>query len=364
MSQFIESLIINFVTHLNPATNPYLTTADYLETLILPCPLPSWSRYIQPVIVVQLIIMFMQSSYILYIRSKTKKPYHIGLNGIAMTEIIFEQLAQSGHLDQGYSNFILGIKFTFTAACNRVKQKAATSHMTPVGKLLPTAVVWALNIFLVAIVVAPFVALSFTFIKLTIEYNQIRQFGMSLIQGLRNSASECSVGKCGVAQVVTQVIPLIRERSHIDLLVYYTGMGVDCYIFIDGFLFLIYIPFLFVLLQSFTDKRGLESSTIKTQKAVTVNTFLELAITFLSILVAVYAKTLLQNGRFILDPYFWLLVRVGKNAVISSFGNIALFLILYSLRRADVSPISHMQVLSLIKTPQDNTHVHKPHQQA
>ncbi|EGG07149.1 uncharacterized protein MELLADRAFT_56011, partial [Melampsora larici-populina 98AG31] len=82
--------------------------------------------------------MFLQSTYILYTRSKTKKIYHIGLNSmgliqldranhcalcyflysiIAVIEIICEEFERSGQLDQRWPKFILGVKFIVTVAC-------------------------------------------------------------------------------------------------------------------------------------------------------------------------------------------------------------------------------------------------------
>ncbi|EGG07147.1 uncharacterized protein MELLADRAFT_86067 [Melampsora larici-populina 98AG31] len=138
MSQIINRDVLNFVLHLPADINPYQATADYVATFLLPCPLPSWSRYVQYVIAVEFLIMFLQSTYILYTRSKTKKIYHIGLNSmgliqldranhcalcyflysiIAAIEIICAEFVRSGRLDQGWPNFILGIKFIVTVAC-------------------------------------------------------------------------------------------------------------------------------------------------------------------------------------------------------------------------------------------------------
>lgn len=321
--------------------------------------------------------MFFQSCYILYVRSKTKKIYQIGLNGmgliqldranhcglcyflysiIAMVEIICEELVRSGLLDQKWPNFILGIKFTVTVVsacvilwlcichCALVKQSAGSG--TSRGRLLTTTMIWALNISLVMIVVAPTVNIVISFSRLTMEYQRIREVVMPVIHIFRTTASTCTVGTCSVSHMIPQVLSLTRALQHIDLLVHYTQVGTNSYVFFDGCILAIYIPFLCLSYQSLTTQRGSFRSTKRQQDGVFANTLIEFTIILCTFILTVYTTTLVQEGNFIFNPTFWLLLRIGINSVISNLGNIALFLIAYSLRKTNVNPPNvHIAIL-------------------
>ncbi|KAH9813083.1 hypothetical protein DFH28DRAFT_1174442, partial [Melampsora americana] len=370
MSELAKNKVINFVIHLTPDINPYQATADYLTSFLMPCPLPSWSLHIQRVIVIAFIIMLLQSIHVLFVRSKSKKIYHIGLNDmgliqldranhcglcyflysiIGMIEIICEEVVRSGLIDRAWPDFILGIKFTLTVACAGVilwlsichcaleKHRILAQRKTPVTEFLSNAATWALNIFLVAILVAPCVAIIFSFFRLTMEYRGIRQVVFPIIQIFRNKASNCSQVKCSVVEVIPQLLQLARSEHHIDSLVTYTRMGIDYYTFICGFLLLIYTPFLFSLYQSFNNQRRVVFSTKRQQEAIFANTLLEFTIILSLLVLSGGAKSLIRNGEFIMDPNFWLILRIGINISISILGNIALFLILYSLRKTNAT---------------------------
>lgn len=370
MSQIIESLVLNHIIHLNPKLNPYQATADYVATFLLPCPLPSWSRYVQILETAELMIMFLQSAYILYLRSKTKKMYHIGLNSlglirldranhcglcyflysiIAVAEIVCNELARSGHLDEGWPNFLLGVKFTIAIACAGVilwlcichfafvKQRAISGSMTPNRKVLSTTATRSLNIFLVIIMFVPTVTIVAVFSQLTLQYFYARQVVMPVIQHLWDLAPTCTPGTCSITYVASQALVLTRALHHIDLMVHHTRVGLYIYMFFDASTALIYAPIVYTLFQSFKNGRGLDHTTKRQLDGVFSNTVIEFAILFLHFIVGVCATCLVKNGEFILNPNFWLILRIGIGSSIATLGNITLFLILDGLRRTDTT---------------------------
>lgn len=389
MSQFIESRVLNYIEHLTTdvTVNPLQATADYIASFLMPCTLPSWSRHVQLAIAVAFLIMLFQSVYILNVRSKTKNMFNIGLSGmgliqldranhcglcyllysiIAIVEIICEEFVRSGRLDQAWPNFILGVKFTATLACASVilwlcichcalfKQRAIAQHKTPVGKWLPTTVTWGLNLFLMAIIFAPTVSIVISFSQLTMESLRVRHLVTPIIQIFRKKALTCSLGTCSVIEMVPYVVPLKRATDHLDLLVKHLEAGLNSYIFCCAFLFVIYIPFLFLLFQSFTSRDTLDSLTKRHQEGVFVNTSIEFTITLVILILASCARGLVQNGNFIFNPTFWLLLRIGINSSISILGNTALFLILYSLQRTNLTKSNTHVAMSKSKSEMDD----------
>ncbi|EGG08660.1 uncharacterized protein MELLADRAFT_71412 [Melampsora larici-populina 98AG31] len=378
MSQIIGSRVLNFVIHLTPNINPYQATADYVDTFLLPCPLPSWSLYVQGFLVLELIIMFLQSAYIIYRRSKTKKMYHISLNAVgliqldranhcglcyllysifAVAEIVCYQFAQSGHLDEGWPNFLLGIKVLVSIACARVilwlcichfifvRQRAVSENLAPKGRLLSTTATWALNIFLVIIILVPSAVIVTVCSQLTHEYGRVRQVVMPVTQHLRDLAHNCTSGTCSVTHVASQVIVLARVMHHIDRLVYDTTVSVYFYVLCDALTFLFYVPFVYLLFQSFKTQRGLDHSTKRQTGGVFSNTVIELAMIFLRVVLGACTIRLIRNGEFIVDANFWLILRIGIPSTISTLGNITLFLILDSLRKNDnIDPASRISL--------------------
>ncbi|KAH9815943.1 hypothetical protein DFH28DRAFT_892100 [Melampsora americana] len=371
MSEIVKSRILNFLIHLTPDVNPYQATADHLASFLLPCRLPSWSRYVELVILAQFIIMFFQSSYLLYLRRQTKRIYHIGLNEmglieldranhcgicyflysiIAVIEIILEPFVQSGHLDQGWPDFILGIQFTLTNACAGIILWLAICHCllvqgyvsrrsTPVGQLLPTTVSRALNVLLAVILLGPTVTIIIAYYQVAIEYHRIRQLVMPVIHIFRQKASStCSLDTCSTTHMLPELLSLIPASHHIDLLVHYTRIGISSYIFFDLCILIGYVPLLYRLYQSFKAQRRLFRSSQPQQDKVFANTLIEFAIITFSFFLSVSSITLVQEGQFIFNPRFFLNIRIGINGVISNLGNIALFLIICSNWNDDVDP--------------------------
>ncbi|EGG00273.1 uncharacterized protein MELLADRAFT_57656 [Melampsora larici-populina 98AG31] len=366
MSRIIEDKVINFITHLPSNANPYQAAADCLATFLLPYPLPSWSRYLQRVYAVTFLMMFFQSIYVLYVRSKTKRLYHIGLNSmgllqldranhcglcyflysiIALSEIICEELVQSGQLDQGWPNFLLGIKLTLTVICARVILWLCICHCAldalrrknQRGQVLSKTVTWAMNTFLVIILFAPAVQIIISFYQVTMEYQHIRKMVTGIIDIYRDLAPSCSLVKCSVTQTIPQLVSHWSVLHHVDLLEYYTTLGSDSYLFICGIVLLVYVPFLFLLSRSFNDQEGLESSLKKQQEGVFSNTLLEFTIILLLLILVSCETSLVHKGDFIYNSSFWLISRIGIGGVISTLGNTALFLILCSLYRTNLA---------------------------
>ncbi|KAH9816844.1 hypothetical protein DFH28DRAFT_964700, partial [Melampsora americana] len=284
---------------------------------------------------------------------------------IAVSEIICEEFVRSGQLDQAWPNFILGVKFTITIAlilwlciCHfaLVKQRAVCQSMTPVGKLLPATAIWALNISLVVIVCAPTAVIVTNFFRLTMEYKRVRQVVMPVIQFLWDLAPTCSPATCNADTMVSQVLLLTRALHHIDLLVHHTVAGLNSYIFFNAFTFLLYIPFMYLLFQSFKARRGLDTTLRRQLEGVFANTVIEFGIILLNFVLVVCASCLVDHGGFILNPKFWLILRIGINSTISTLGNITLFLILDNLRRTNSTNNStDISIPELITT----THTHK-----
>ncbi|KAH9815901.1 hypothetical protein DFH28DRAFT_967279 [Melampsora americana] len=360
MSQIIKSRVFNFVISLTPDVNPYQATADYVESFLLPCTLPSWSHYVELVLLAEFIIMFFQSSYILYVRGKTKRIYHIGLNDMGLIQLdranhcgcvtfyIVLVLAVIEIISEPF-DFMLGIQFTLTNACGVVVLWLAICHCllvrgylsqrsTPVGQLLPTTVSRALNIFVVVIFLGPTVTIIFAYSRLALEYHQIRQFVMPVLQILRQKASTCSLGTCRATDILPQVITLTPALHRIDLLVYYTRLGIICYIYCGACIFVIYIPVLYRLYQSLKAQRSLFRSSQRQQDKVFANTLVEFAIILTTFCSYIYLLTLIQDGLFIFNPSFFLNVRIGLNGIISNLGNVALCFIICSQWSNDLDP--------------------------
>lgn len=367
MSNLILTRLINFVANLKD-NNPYQSTADHLESLLLPCPLPSWSLYVKYFLLVEFAIMFAQSSYLLYVRSKTKKVYHIGLNdmsliqldranhcglcyllysSVAVLEMISQSLVQSGHLDQGWPDFILGIQFTLTYVCAGVILWLAICHClsvkgynlrrsTTAQPFLSKTAVWAMNVSLVVAIIVPMVIIIFSFYQLAMEYHRIKRLVQPLVNAFRQK--DCSVGTCNVAQMLLQVLSLTSALPHVDVLVHYMRLGGISYSLCHGYIVVIYVPVLYRLFQSFRAQRRLFRSSQPQQDKVFANTLIEFVIVFVMFLLSVHSVTFIQEGEFIYNPAFFLNLRITGNGVISNLGNIALFLIVRSHRSTDVEP--------------------------
>lgn len=349
-----------------------------------PCRLPSWSRYVEYFLVVELVVMFFQSSYILYMRSKTKKVYHIGVNTmgliqldranhcglcyflysiVAVTESICDELVRSGHLDQRWPNFMLGVRFTLSITCAGVilwlsichfafvKQAAASHSKTPQGRVLPTTAIWALNTFLVIIILTPSVALITTNLRLMLEYNRVRELVMPIVEHLRRLAPTCSPGTCSVTRMAAQAIGLTQALHHIDRVVDHTVVVNASYTLFNALTILIYTPFVYSLFQRFKTRRELDNITKLQLEGVFANTVTELAIAYLNFILGICTDCLIQNGKFIFNPNYWLLVRIGMSGTIATLGNLTLFLISDNLRRTNAANPEGQILLARFTTP-------------
>ncbi|KAH9818630.1 hypothetical protein DFH28DRAFT_958618, partial [Melampsora americana] len=330
--------IIHFILHLSPDVNPYEAAADYLAAFL-----------------VVLSRMCFQSTYVLYVQSKGRKIYNIGLNAmglihldhanhcgicyflyIAIADIVCEELVQSGQLDQAWPNFILGCKLTLTFTCASVILWLCICHcalasqcMNPKVQLLPTPVKWALNTFSVIIVSLPAVPIILAFFKVTEKYQVIKTLVTDIIVDYKKSTSKCFRTKCSVAELLPQIASRSRVLRHVDQLVFYTKMGLDSYLSTCGSLLLIHVPCLFILYKDFNNQRGSDCSLNRKQKGVFANTLLEFTIILFILALIGGASSLVHKGDCIYNPSFWLIIQI-----IFNFQS-ALFLIVYSLLRTD-----------------------------
>ncbi|EGG01006.1 uncharacterized protein MELLADRAFT_92719 [Melampsora larici-populina 98AG31] len=218
---------------------------------------------------------------------------------------------------------------------NLSSARAVSHNIIPKGQLLSTTATWALNIFLVIIIFVPSVVIVTNCSQLTYEYSCTRQIVMPVIQHLRDLAPTCTSGTCSVVTYVTsQVFVLTSALHHIDRVVHHTT---------------IYVPFVYLLFQSFKTQRGLDYSTKRQTDGVFSNTVIELAIVFLRVVLGVCSARLLRNGEFIMNANFWLILRIGISSVISTLGNITLFFILDNLRRSDTTePATQISLPSIL----------------
>ncbi|EGG07677.1 uncharacterized protein MELLADRAFT_55849 [Melampsora larici-populina 98AG31] len=371
MSEIVKDRITNFVIHLAPDVNPYQATADYVANFLLPCTLPSWSRYVEFVILAGFLIMFSQASYILYVRSKTKKIYHIGLNDmgliqydranhcglfyflysiLGMTQIVVQPFVRNGHLDQGGPDFLLGIQFTLKSGCSGVVSWLAICHClsvqgyvfrrsTPVGQFLSAPVTWAMNVSSVMIFLGPTVTCIISYYQVAMEYHRIRQLVMPVVDILRDEASTCAIETCTVIHMIPRLLSLItRVSHHIDLLVHWCRIGTGSYLFFDGCIIVIYIPLLYRLFRSFKAQRRLFRGSQRQQDRIFANTLIEFAIILITFVLCFFSMTLIQEGDFIFNPSYFLVLRIGVHGVLATLGNIALFLIICSYRETDIEP--------------------------
>lgn len=325
--------------------------------------------------------MFSQSCYVLYLRSKTKKFYQIGLNNVgliqldranhcglcyffysltAIADVICEDLEQAGDLDQAWPNFLLAIKCTLTLLSASVILWLCISHValtkyaniTPdeVRSIIPTTVIPAMNGFLVVMLTVPAVPICITFYRLTMQYIQLRDALTPTVLILRNTS--CSGTKCSLDKMLPMLLPLKDALVHMDLMEYYFQTGHLYYLAFSCFILLLYPPFMVLTYQSFVRSGVLDATLRKKQKEVLINTFLEFSI--MTFLVIMTSYQLIVGGlqTFIYNRQYWLIIRIGLNSVISILGNFAIFLILHSLLSTDTTP-SYPQsaiVLSNCKT--------------
>ncbi|EGG02725.1 uncharacterized protein MELLADRAFT_72721 [Melampsora larici-populina 98AG31] len=238
-----------------------------------------------------------------------------------------------------------------------VRQRAVSDDLAPKGRLLSTTATWALNISLVMIILVPSAVIVTVCSQLTYEYGRVRQVVMPVTKHLRHLAHNCTSGRCSVNHVASQVIVLTRAVHHIDRLVHDTTASIYFYVFCDALSFLFYVPFVYLLFQSFKTQRGSDHSTKRQTGGVFSNTVIEVVMIFLRVVLGVCAIRLIRNGEFIMDANFWLILRIGITSTISTLGNITLFLILDSLRKNDtIDPATRISLSRFTRLMPIGTH--------
>lgn len=371
MSQVILSRVMNFHNHLSPEVNSYREAANYMSTFLQPCPLPVWSRHLQQFSAAGFVILICQSFYLLFVRSKEKKFYQIGFNHLgliqldranhcglsyffygiaAFVDIVFEEAAEAGRLDQAWPNLLLGLKCTLTITCAVVipwlcichfaliRQRGTNASKSPGGQRLPKTVVWGLNGLLVILILLPIITILLSFLEVTVEYLRVEHAVIPVIKALHKAASHFSPSTNNVPKLIKIVFTAAPALSHVDLIWKYIQVGLTFYLIFSGLVFLTYIPFIVQLFRFYyLHRQGVRDFTAKQQKRILVNTLLEFILTSLLASLTFYLYHITRSGDFMFNPRFWLTMR-AMNGIISVLGNAAVFLILSSLLGTKSNP--------------------------
>ncbi|KAH9812481.1 hypothetical protein DFH28DRAFT_930912 [Melampsora americana] len=299
MSKSIANKVIHFAFSPTPSVNPYRTTANYINTFLQTKKfydigfnrrdlrnLSSFASLIFTVGMIQL-----------------DRANHCALcyfcYGLSI-HIICGDLMVSGHLDQAWPNFLLGIKCTITIACACVilwlcvshfaltNQRQNESHESSSGPLRSYIMARVLN--------------------LTMAYIRVKNIVTPIINVLLNSASTYSVHTYRPENLVAQILPSLKALHYIcssltmGLRVMWSSLPSSAYIY--------------------QRKELREAQELrKKQKDVLVNSILELTIMILFIACNCYGLGIFHDGDFIFDLRFWIAIRLGTNGVIAIFGN-------------------------------------------
>lgn len=349
MSEILITQTLKFVADLGPDDNPYQAMAHYIQHSFEPAYLPSGWIYLEHFIVVGFLIMSCQAFWVLLIRSKTKKFYHIGTNDlgliqldranhcglcyflygfIAFADILCEDLVAAGLLQPPWPSFIRGIKCTFTITCACVILWLSICYcLLTLATTIPKYLIWALNGFLLVMIFLSPIPILYSWFQSTMQYIRIQDVINPVIRHLLHSAFSYSPTTYSPVKLTKHLIPLMNSLKSFDLLTYYNYCGFVSYLAVCLFVVLIYIPCILTSFERTFRNSDLREAPRRQHRSVMINTVLEFLIMLLFIILTAYVLSIFSSGDAVHDPRFWLAIRIGMNGVICILGNLAIFII-------------------------------------
>ncbi|EGG02730.1 uncharacterized protein MELLADRAFT_72718 [Melampsora larici-populina 98AG31] len=206
--------------------------------------------------------------------------------------------------------------------------------MLSLATTMPKPLIWALNGFLLAMTVLSPIPILYSWFQSTLQYIQMQDVVYPVVKHLIRLASSYSPANYRPVRLAKSLIPLMKTTKNFDLLTYYIRWGFLSYLVISVIVILIYIPPIFLSFVRNLRNRVIGETLRRQHRLVMANTLLECFIIVSFSILTTYVLTLFPAGDPTHDQRFWLAIRIGMNGVICIFGNIAIFIVLFEVRKS------------------------------
>ncbi|KAH9817883.1 hypothetical protein DFH28DRAFT_961073 [Melampsora americana] len=355
--------VVEFVLGIPPETNAYQATANYVTVLLQPCPLPTWSYYLDHFFAVIYFMTAFLAFYIIYIRTRTTRFFFFRLNtlgliwidrafhcgscyvvhsAVAIAEIISRDFVLAGRLNQTCTNLLLGIKgvivltstwgFLWMCICHR-----AFLQWGPIGissnrskHYMPFNLAPIMNACFVFALMWTIVPVTWAFARLTVEYISLDRSSRRVIRQLLDSALTYPPSTNDSLKVLNIMTPLAEAIKHTSRIVHYTRLGSTFYMTNTIILVFIYVPFLILIARDLRHKKDRDLILRRQQEQMLMQAILHITMSSLTIPILRYMLQF-PGDTFVYDPRYWLALRMGLHGPMAVAGFVALFLIYRSM---------------------------------
>lgn len=281
MSTYAQTTLLNFVLTLSPADeiNPYSQTEERLHVLLQPPEMLPWCRWIQRVILGIYVLIFLQSSSLLFWRIKTSKFHFIGLNAmglikfdcislcalvgtiystVAITDMVWKEIIMDGYYDQSWQLILFGCKFLlvmtaswcFLWVCigHWLLQQARNSHRE-LNEFMPPVVAWAMNGLFVFMAFWPNAPILVKYFQINSDYLAVKAALDPIMKKLSRSAMTYSPDTYNQAGLILRLMPAQAALPHLDNIGDCLRVSVILYLISNVILYVAYIPFIYLLVK-------------------------------------------------------------------------------------------------------------------
>ncbi|EGG10323.1 uncharacterized protein MELLADRAFT_103507 [Melampsora larici-populina 98AG31] len=322
--------VVEFVLSIPLGTNPYRATAEYVTVFLQPCPLPTWSHYVDHCFAVLYLVTTCLALYVIYIRTKTTgfsffrlntlgliwidRAFHCGScyvahslslsdkrTQFAIAEIICKDFVLAGRVNicamanlqvrkmlTGFSRSASG--FVWMCICHRAYLKwgpvGVSSNTSKYG--IPFNLAPIMNACFVLALIWTIAPVTWAFSRLTIEYNSLNGSSRSVIRQLLDLALTYSPTTYNSLQLLNIMLPLKESLKHTAQIVRFTRLGSIFYMANTMILVLVYIPFVFLIARDLRHKTDRDIILLRQQEQMLMQAILHITMSFLTIPVLLY----------------------------------------------------------------------------
>ncbi|EGG10833.1 uncharacterized protein MELLADRAFT_115401 [Melampsora larici-populina 98AG31] len=250
MSSSEEKKILDFVLHLPPDINPYGAVAKHMKGLLTPPRLATWATIAQRCAIAFYIILFVQSSHLIYSRVKvgaykfwrytrrecSQSLSHLGASCDGRTPIT--SLYQSDY-----------IRSTWRVPAGQPMPSIVSSFYGSVrtsgaGRRLHPAIRVSMNALLLALHLSPIPLVIYYYAGLNHEYNISKSILQGVLHELHAKAATVTPGNYSPMALLATLKPAQNIQLHAHKMAEYTRNGIMVYLVELTVLSVVYVPLL------------------------------------------------------------------------------------------------------------------------